>query len=360
MIHLLLAAGLVQCVILLAVFGLGLRKPAGSRSLALLLLGAIAGSLYQGYVLHPMSELDAFSLSGFSFYFYWSQGPLLYLWLLSAFGRGQDQHLLVICLHLMLPAISLVNSTLLDPPIIDTSQPWVFYVLYVQMLAYIALGLREVRHAESEFVDTQSNPEGFKHPRAIILLSGVGIFWIFDCLTTTANLLGLQAGFAIYDVYTVGESVVISLLMFYLASGTDPGEVEKDSQETIKVERYSSSQLDDDTEAAIASSLADLMQHQRAYEDPDLSLPRMAEQVGTTTHALSQVLNQRLEQNFYEFVNRYRIEAACRELRSDHQGEIRILDLAMAVGFNSKNTFNRAFRKYQGCTPLEFRKREGS
>lgn len=87
------------------------------------------------------------------------------------------------------------------------------------------------------------------------------------------------------------------------------------------------------------------------WREPDLSLADLARRLGTNTHSLSRALNEGLGQNFSEFVNRQRIDAA----REALAGEGDILAIALDVGFGSKASFNRAFRDYAGCTPSQYR-----
>ena len=77
------------------------------------------------------------------------------------------------------------------------------------------------------------------------------------------------------------------------------------------------------------------------------SIADLARRLGTNTNYLSRALNEGLGQNFSEFVNRQRIAEAQRMLA----GPGEVLDIALAVGFGSKASFNRAFLAYTGRTP---------
>ncbi|GAB3121730.1 helix-turn-helix domain-containing protein [Novispirillum itersonii] len=90
------------------------------------------------------------------------------------------------------------------------------------------------------------------------------------------------------------------------------------------------------------------------YLDPLLTLPRLALKTGTTANTLSAVLNQHLGVNFFDFVNGYRVDDAARLLLACPDRTV--LDIAMEVGFNSKSTFNAAFKKHTGTTPSAWRK----
>lgn len=90
------------------------------------------------------------------------------------------------------------------------------------------------------------------------------------------------------------------------------------------------------------------------WREPDLSLADLARRLGTNTNYLSRALNEGLGQNFSEFVNRQRIAEAQRLLA----GPGEVLDIALAVGFGSKASFNRAFLAYAGSTPSAWRRQQ--
>lgn len=91
-----------------------------------------------------------------------------------------------------------------------------------------------------------------------------------------------------------------------------------------------------------------------AYTDNNMSLVKLAALCGMTTHQASAAINHCSGCNYYEWLNHYRIRAAQKALRNEHSS---IADICFDVGFNSKSTFNTAFRKVTGCTPSQFRQR---
>ena len=87
--------------------------------------------------------------------------------------------------------------------------------------------------------------------------------------------------------------------------------------------------------------------------DPLLTMPKLANAVGVTPNQLSYVLNQHLGKSFFDFVNEVRTNEASRLLIKEPDRTI--LDIAISVGFNSKSTFNLAFKKITGKTPSAYR-----
>lgn len=97
-----------------------------------------------------------------------------------------------------------------------------------------------------------------------------------------------------------------------------------------------------------------LMLKERLYEDPELTLSRVAGLLRTNPSLVSRVINQGFGINFNDFVNQYRIEAVKEMLgRGEHQNQT-LLGIAFECGFNSKATFNRAFKKATGQSPKEW------
>lgn len=109
-----------------------------------------------------------------------------------------------------------------------------------------------------------------------------------------------------------------------------------------------------------ADSTATLFQHVRSevlakslYREPGLKIDDLAQRLGLATHYLSYVINAEACQNVQAWLNGLRVEAAQRALREP--GEDSILDIGLAAGFNSKASFNRAFKAATGQSPSEYR-----
>ncbi len=97
--------------------------------------------------------------------------------------------------------------------------------------------------------------------------------------------------------------------------------------------------------------LKSLMEEERAYCDEDLTLARLAAMLDLSTHQLSEYLNRHLQKSFYGYLNEYRIREAKALLKEDQRS---VLDIALAVGYNSRSAFYRAFREETGMTPRRY------
>ena len=102
------------------------------------------------------------------------------------------------------------------------------------------------------------------------------------------------------------------------------------------------------------------MDKERPWQDSDLTLADLADRLSTTPHKLSEVLNSRIGQTFYDFVNGYRVREVQRRIAAKDAREVSMLSLAMDAGFASKSTFNLVFKKVTGRTPSDFRQSAGA
>ena len=125
----------------------------------------------------------------------------------------------------------------------------------------------------------------------------------------------------------------------------------------VKQARYKQSYLGNiDTEQK-KQELVALMNQQKLYLEEDLSSSTLAMKLNISVHQLSQILNEHLHRNFFNFVNEYRIQDAKELLLADKKTSV--LQIAYQVGFSSKASFNRAFKRLTRLTPQEFRKQQG-
>lgn len=126
---------------------------------------------------------------------------------------------------------------------------------------------------------------------------------------------------------------------------------------TQDIDRENDIKLQDETSitetARFAAKLQQLMEEQRIYLDPLLTLRDVASRVGTNRTYLSEYLNRELKMKFYDYINSYRIQEAEKLLLENK--DTKIEDVAEQCGFNSLSTFLRSFEKTNGTTPAKFR-----
>ena len=100
--------------------------------------------------------------------------------------------------------------------------------------------------------------------------------------------------------------------------------------------------------------VTELLELKKVYENPQLTLRDVASELKTTTKTVSSVINSEFQMNFNDFINHYRIEAVKNKLKNGEYQQSTLLGIALDSGFNSKATFNRAFKKSTRMTPKDF------
>lgn len=127
---------------------------------------------------------------------------------------------------------------------------------------------------------------------------------------------------------------------------------EEEQSEELKRKILSDSDL-----LTFKSILGEIMNVQKPYLNSELNLIKLAELINMTPHQLSYVINTGFNENFFNYINSYRVEKAKELLVKEEMNKLSILGIAFESGFNSKTSFNTTFKKITGQTPSEFKKR---
>lgn len=192
----------------------------------------------------------------------------------------------------------------------------------------------------------------------------VGIPWGLFAINLTLNNLLLPS-----EMYTPFSSLLLLIAVTFLATWAlrqKPGfeeifdDINKDDEPRVlsaTQNKYKTSALSEDNLQHIANKLENAMQQEKIYLNAALSLPILAKSINTSSNYISQTLNERLQVNFFDYVNGYRVKHAKNELTNSNKT---VLDIAMDAGFNSKSAFYTAFKKYTGITPMQYRKQHTS
>ncbi len=118
--------------------------------------------------------------------------------------------------------------------------------------------------------------------------------------------------------------------------------------------KYSTSSLSKSKESDLELNIRCLIEVEKVYKEPDISLAILSEKLNTSKEHISQVINKSYKQNFNSLINYYRIEEA--KILLEQNKFKTIIEVAYEVGFNSKSAFNTAFKKFTGITPTQYKK----
>ncbi len=131
------------------------------------------------------------------------------------------------------------------------------------------------------------------------------------------------------------------------------GEIKKQGP----IKKYEKSTLSDEEATQYRDELMELMTKEKIFRDPDLTLSALSAELSISRNILSQIINNKIGQNFYDFINSYRVEEIKKILDDPLKAGISILHAAFDAGFNSKATFNSVFKKHTGMTPSQYKNR---
>ena len=233
---------------------------------------------------------------------------------------------------------------------------WWFF--HVQLMVYLLLCQPHLRVYRQKLVDNFSN------------LSAVNLRWLqffgvgfiveilserlLPALNITATALSQTAGMTVYLFIIALTYSALGQSRLAFAGGWQPVPEPSGAGDTVNGNgKYQRSGLRDDSAQYYLDKLTRLMAEERYYLDGELSLQTLAERVRISPHHLSQVLNDKLGKNFYDYVNEQRVEHAKALLVQEPQQAI--TDVAFASGYNSKTSFYNAFKRHTGISPSEFR-----
>jgi ligand-binding sensor domain-containing protein/AraC-like DNA-binding protein len=158
--------------------------------------------------------------------------------------------------------------------------------------------------------------------------------------------------------------VLLVTVAIYIYKKKRPGEkkgeeikdIDKDKEESEEKEKYKASNLTPEFAVECEKKLKHLMEVEKVYRDEQISLQSLAQKIPTKPYILSQVLNERLNRGFYDFINYYRIEEAKRILKSREKAHLKITVVGEEVGFNTTAVFYKVFKEYTGMTPHQYKK----
>ena len=123
-------------------------------------------------------------------------------------------------------------------------------------------------------------------------------------------------------------------------------------EKTEPSEKYKNSGLKGEIVTELYKKLLKIMADEKPFLDPKLSLPGLAQLLEISSNQLSQIINQKAQVNFHDFVNKYRVEESIQ--KASENKNFSLLALALDSGFNSKSSFNTIFKKQKGLTPSQY------
>ena len=219
---------------------------------------------------------------------------------------------------------------------------------------------KHLRNIKNAFSNIEERDLGWLRT---FVIASLLIFSVNVLLYNLNNFLGFAEYFELAKIaYSFSTVYVLYIGYFGIRQGrifADSPTIGRDVP-VVKVNHEESKEGDKRDFSQIIRNLTRLMEHEQPYLDPELSLAKLSSLLKTKPEILSEVLNSSLNRNFFDYINKHRIEEFKIKCLSREYSHLSIMGIAFECGFNSKAAFYRAFSKFEGMSPTAYMSRFSS
>ncbi len=296
--------------------------------------------------------------------FFLLYGPIIYFYAQGVIFRDfklSGRNLVHLMPYLML-TIAILSFKNLTPPstseeIIKNDMPWQYYLVSALMFAHFFVYLGFTYQTLWKYRLIIKNKYSQIDQINLDWLSfSLNTFGLVTIVSLIQNFIALTENIFVFMVtlvlllififYFVIKVILKALRQPEIFAGIAQNETNK----------YLGSNLTPEQIAAYKQQLLVLLSSEKPYLNPQVSLTDLSEKLAVSTKHLSQVINQSFNKSFFDFINSYRIQEVQQILKESTDDKLTVLEAMYEAGFNSKSSFNTAFKKETGQTPTEFRK----
>ena len=254
---------------------------------------------------------------------------------------------------------------------------WNFGVFALQIVFYLYLVIKEILQHKKKIREVFSN---LQKKKLNWLIWCTGLFFALLVINNTLLQTDAVDAIIVRIAYNIAMIVITAFLGFaglrqidiydeikvadMAHTDGDSHKVKDQGRDEIQQQtnvaeginnKYVASALSEEEKKKIVDVLENIMQTKKLFLNPELKITDVASEVLFPRKQISQAMNEKLSNNFYNFINRYRIEEAKRLLEDTKYSKFSIEGIAHQSGFNSRSSFYTAFRNETGVTPSQFR-----
>ncbi|PQJ80149.1 helix-turn-helix domain-containing protein [Polaribacter porphyrae] len=226
--------------------------------------------------------------------------------------------------------------------------------LHLQSIIYIVLGFIVLKRAKKIFLENYSNNNIKTYKWLFQLLLFMSFLYGVAIIKNSLKFFGKQNNFQIAQI---GMSIaVLSFACWYVLKALRNPNLFSGVNSNIKLITDLNVAAKNNINREEIDAIILFMKTEKPYLNPSLTIRNLAEKIKMNPRDLSVLINQHLEKHFFDFINEFRIEEAKKILKNPEKKEFTVLEILYDVGFNSKSSFNTAFKKHTGLTPTQYRK----
>lgn len=244
---------------------------------------------------------------------------------------------------------------------------FIYISLHIQMFVYYFLIFRMLIRYKAILLENYASP---KLDNQKWLMQFFIVLFMVDFISAIKNVFRFGDNETLYFISVVIVNLTNLIVLFWLViKAMKKPEVfigvqmdtllvnQMIDNKNSKGESVISDTVDTNAQKEIIEKLENHMKVNEPFMDSSLSVYDLAKQINVPSRDLSIAINHNLNKHFFDFVNEYRIEKAMELLTSPDRRDFTVLEILYEVGFNSKSSFNTAFKKHTGLTPTEYRRR---
>jgi len=244
--------------------------------------------------------------------------------------------------------------------------PLSMVLFMVNTAGFLLLASKEIKRYYLKAQNYSSN--GFilntARTRFILSLSVFSLLvLLFLYLMTGSRMLSIENAYQIlrwgmtFSIYALGYVALKKPNLLFYTYTANNAEQSPEQQPEISEKPEFKEKFKTIKDSMLREKLLEIMDSEKLYLAEDLSLQTLADKLKVHPRMLSSVINADLGCNFFDFVNKYRIAEVKKKLADTTLIHQTVMVLAYQCGFNTKSSFNAIFRKFEGVTPTEFRRK---
>ncbi|MCX6121810.1 MAG: helix-turn-helix domain-containing protein [Ignavibacteriales bacterium] len=229
---------------------------------------------------------------------------------------------------------------------------WRYYniAVHIHILIYNITSLFILKNYRAKIRQEYSSIQNINLSWLSVVLYGFLIAWCTSVFNFISRVLVLNISTSIDLINFLAFFIFYNYIFFKaLIHPTIFSGVEEES-------RQKTPYLSKSVEKQYLNRLSQYMESEKPYLDPNITLIDLSRKILIPHRSLSEIINNTLGQNYYDFINTYRIKESQRLLSDTATQRKTILEILYEVGFNTKSSFNQAFKKHTGTTPTEYKR----
>jgi AraC-like DNA-binding protein len=224
---------------------------------------------------------------------------------------------------------------------------------HLHLIVYLILSIRAIRQYTRQISDEFSYTDDINLAwlkNVIVGMTAISVLIVAGLILSDLFLF-TSHDFKAYMIYSAFSALPFYLSFFAIR--------QKIIYPTAIAEnfgsKYESSGLSKDDSKELASTLEELMKRKQLHLNAKLALKDLAAELSIHPKRLSQVINENFNQNFFNYINTYRVEEFKKRVHGKKFDHYTLLSIGLDCGFNTKSSFNSIFKKFTGMTPSEYK-----